>query len=127
MENKKRKVILLIRDGWGYGEEKENNAIFNTATPNTDFLMKNYPNTLVKTSGESVGLPAGYHGNAEDQTESFRTSHTINHVPFILISDELKNAKLKENKWLQDIAPTVLRLMGISKPFEMSGESLILG
>lgn len=54
------KVILLIRDGWGYREEKGKNAIANTFTPNTDNLMNNYPNTLLKCSGEAVGLPEGY-------------------------------------------------------------------
>lgn len=60
-----KKVILVIRDGWGYRKEKKNNAIAKTPTPNTDFLMKNYPNTLLSASGESVGLPKGYQGNSE--------------------------------------------------------------
>jgi len=61
----KEKVILVIRDGWGYRKETEFNMIANTPTPNTDKLMKNYPSTLLKCSGESVGLPKGYQGNSE--------------------------------------------------------------
>ncbi len=61
----KRKVLLLIRDGWGEREEKENNAIYNVETPITDRLMSEYPNTLLKTCGEAVGLPQGYQGNSE--------------------------------------------------------------
>lgn len=59
------KVILVIRDGWGYRKAKKNNAIASTPTPNTAKIMKSYPNTLLDASGESVGLPAGYQGNSE--------------------------------------------------------------
>jgi 2,3-bisphosphoglycerate-independent phosphoglycerate mutase len=67
------------------------------------------------------------HGNAEDQTPEWRTSHTTNPVPFILVSnkDDLKDAKLKKDKGLRDIAPTALKLMGLSIPPEMTGESII--
>ncbi|MFH1052796.1 MAG: 2,3-bisphosphoglycerate-independent phosphoglycerate mutase [Candidatus Woesearchaeota archaeon] len=67
------------------------------------------------------------HGNAEDQTEGWRTSHTIDPVPCILVSNDekLRKARLKNGKGLQDIAPTVLKLIGLKKPKEMSGESLI--
>ena len=57
------KVILIIRDGWGYRKEKEHNALFEVPTPNTDNLMNKYPNVLLKASGEAVGLPDGYQGN----------------------------------------------------------------
>jgi 2,3-bisphosphoglycerate-independent phosphoglycerate mutase len=60
-----KKVLLLIRDGWGYREEKFDNAIANTATPETDKLMSTYPNTLLQSSGQAVGLPEGYQGNSE--------------------------------------------------------------
>lgn len=82
----------------------------------------------------NVGLKKDYdilvfadHGNAEDQTKEWRTSHTINPVPFILVSedDNLKKAKLKDGCGLSDIAPTVLDLMGIEKPSEMTGKSII--
>ena len=67
------------------------------------------------------------HGNAEDQTEKWRTSHTTNPVPFLIISknEDLKHCKLKENCGLQDIAPTVLKLLKIDKPAEMSDDCII--
>jgi len=67
------------------------------------------------------------HGNIEDQSPKWATSHTINKVPFIMISNDkqLKGYKLKKNKGLQDIAPTVLKIMGIKKPKEMIGKSLL--
>lgn len=66
------------------------------------------------------------HGNLEDQTKKWRTSHTINPVPLVLVSNypELKKAKLKKGD-LQDIAPTVLKIMGLEQPKEMTGQSLI--
>ncbi|MFH0862497.1 MAG: 2,3-bisphosphoglycerate-independent phosphoglycerate mutase [Candidatus Altiarchaeota archaeon] len=82
-----------------------------------------------------AGLGCGYttlvfadHGNAEDQTPEWRTSHTINPVPCIIVSDDprLKTGKLKTGRGLQDIAPTVLGLLGLKKPSEMTGESLIM-
>ena len=61
----KEKVILVIRDGWGYRKEKENNLIQEARTPFTDQLMEKYPNTLLNCSGESVGLHKGFQGNSE--------------------------------------------------------------
>ncbi len=67
------------------------------------------------------------HGNAEwmfnDKTHEPQTAHTTNHVPFIIISN--KHYNLKENGALSDIAPTVLELLEIQKPIEMTGASLI--
>ena len=67
------------------------------------------------------------HGNAEQmidyKTGEPHTAHTTNLVPLVLISEK-ENVKLKEGK-LADIAPTMLELMGIRKPEEMTGESLI--
>lgn len=62
------------------------------------------------------------HGNAECKTGIYETSHTINPVPLILVSD--KKVKLKKGG-LADIAPTILKLMGIKIPKEMTGKSLI--
>lgn len=65
------------------------------------------------------------HGNAEDQTAEWKTSHTMNKVPCIIVSDD-KDIQLKEGKWLQDLAPTVLDIMGIDKPQEMTWENIII-
>jgi 2,3-bisphosphoglycerate-independent phosphoglycerate mutase len=65
------------------------------------------------------------HGNAEDKTKAWMTSHTVNPVPLIIVSEQLKKAKLKARKGLKDIAPTVLKILKIKKPTEMSGESIV--
>lgn len=69
------------------------------------------------------------HGNAETKIDPESgqplTAHTTNPVPFILTNDQLKERKLREDGALCDVAPTVLELMGIPKPEEMTGRSLI--
>ena len=66
------------------------------------------------------------HGNAEQmidyKTGEPQTAHTTNPVPLILVG--LEGVKLKEGK-LADLAPTMLDIMGLEKPQEMTGESLI--
>jgi len=64
------------------------------------------------------------HGNAEEMLDDGKvmTAHSINQVPCILIGD--KKYKLKEGR-LADIAPTMLELMNLEKPKEMTGESLL--
>jgi 2,3-bisphosphoglycerate-independent phosphoglycerate mutase len=67
------------------------------------------------------------HGNIEcmlDCDHKPHTSHTTNPVPFILVGKNLGDLRL-ENGGLQDIAPTILHLMKITKPQEMLGKNLI--
>jgi 2,3-bisphosphoglycerate-independent phosphoglycerate mutase len=71
------------------------------------------------------------HGNAEVMLEpdgTPNTYHTANDVPFILVTEDkkLKSAKLRKGGTIADIAPTVLDVMGVKKPKEMTGVSLIL-
>ena len=65
MSQTRTPTALIILDGWGHGEESEHNAIANANTPNWDALLKTYPNALLKTSGNAVGLPEGQMGNSE--------------------------------------------------------------
>lgn len=69
------------------------------------------------------------HGNAEymwdANTESTVTAHSTNPVPFMVVGEELKDAKLKEDGRLSDIAPTILDMMNLEKPEQMTGHSLI--
>ncbi len=66
------------------------------------------------------------HGNAEQmidyKTGEPHTAHTTNPVPLILVG--MENAKLKQGR-LADLAPTMLEIMGLPKPEEMTGESII--
>ncbi len=76
---------------------------------------------------QGVLLITADHGNAEQmvdyKTGEPHTAHTTNPVPLILVG--MENAKLKEGK-LADLAPTMLEIMGLEKPQEMTGESIIV-
>jgi 2,3-bisphosphoglycerate-independent phosphoglycerate mutase len=71
------------------------------------------------------------HGNCEQMidpsTGGPHTAHTTYDVDLIVADDRLKgkNVKLREGGTLADIAPTLLALMGLPKPPEMTGESLV--
>jgi len=58
-------LVLIILDGWGYRPETAANAIALARKPNYDRLLRDYPNTLIHTSGQYVGLPDGQMGNSE--------------------------------------------------------------
>src|SRR5882724_4617835 len=58
-------LVLIILDGWGYRSESKANAIARARKPTYDRLLREYPNTLIQTSGHSVGLPDGQMGNSE--------------------------------------------------------------
>ena len=66
------------------------------------------------------------HGNAEkmldEETKEAFTAHTTNPVPFIVVSDKVKEVK---DGALCDIAPTLLKLAGLEVPAEMTGKALI--
>jgi len=129
------KVVNAIK------EEKYNVIILNYANPD----MVGHTGSLeasikaIETVDEGIGkivqavekvegvlLIIADHGNAEqmidEKTGEPHTAHTTNPVPFILVGKD--NVRLKEGK-LADIAPTILDIMEISVPEEMTGKSLI--
>jgi 2,3-bisphosphoglycerate-independent phosphoglycerate mutase len=69
------------------------------------------------------------HGNAEQlvdyKTGDPYTAHTTNPVPFILVNAE-PSVKLREGGALCDIVPTLIELMGMEQPKEMTGKSLLV-
>lgn len=60
-----KQIILLVLDGWGYREDKKDNAIEASNKPNFDYLWNNSPHTTISASGLAVGLPDGQMGNSE--------------------------------------------------------------
>ncbi|BDV41364.1 2,3-bisphosphoglycerate-independent phosphoglycerate mutase [Geotalea uraniireducens] len=69
------------------------------------------------------------HGNAEimaDEKGGPHTAHTCGVVPFVLVDDTRRGARLRPDGTLADIAPTMLELLGLPQPPEMSGKSLLL-
>ena len=81
---------------------------------------------ILKHGGEVI-ITAD-HGNSErmmDRKGGPFTAHTSDKVPFILVSERYKKAKLRDDGILADIAPTMLDMMGLPVPKEMTGKSMI--
>ena len=89
-----------------------------------DNCVKKIVTEMEKTGG--VSIITADHGNAEkmlDENLNPFTAHTTNPVPFCIIGTKYK---LTKNGAICDIAPTILEIMGIEKPSQMEGQSLIL-
>ena len=84
---------------------------------------------ILKTGGRCI-ITAD-HGNCEkmwdEQENAPFTAHTTNPVPCILVDDARKGARLRDDGRLSDLAPTLLALLDLPVPPEMSGKSLIAG
>jgi len=84
--------------------------------------------TAVKQKGGAAIITAD-HGNAEqmiDETGGPHTAHTTNNVWLVLADDSRKGVTLRDGGCLADVAPTMLAILGIAQPPEMSGTSLIV-
>ncbi len=82
--------------------------------------------SIQKMGGEAI--VTADHGNAEkmlDKDGGPFTAHTTNDVPLILVSERFKNSNLRDDGILADIAPTLLQLIGLPVPREMTGKTLI--
>jgi len=92
-------------------------AVDNEVRRLVDFILK---------KGGQLAITAD-HGNADvmfdEKTREVITEHTANPVPFIIVGNNLPMKKLKKGR-LADVAPTLLKLMGINKPKEMTGKIL---
>ncbi len=94
------------------------------ACETVDVCAKKIVDEILKHNG--VALITADHGNADkmiDDDGSPFTAHTTNPVPFCVVGYD---CKLRDNKRLCDIAPTMLKLLGLEKPAEMDSESIII-
>lgn len=113
-----KQVILVICDGMGYSAKKEYNAIANAVTPNLNYLYSNYPNCLLKASGEDIGLPEGQMGTSE-ANHLVMGSGRIIYQNLLKIDNSITNNTLKDNEVLLKIIKhvkendSVLHIMGI--------------
>ena len=92
-----------------------------------DECVKRVRDKILAMGGSAI-LTAD-HGNADKmlaEDGSPFTAHTTNRVPVVLVSDEYKGAKLRDDGILADVAPTLLTVMGVPVPEEMTGKSLIV-
>jgi len=91
-----------------------------------DDCMSRIVEKIKKKNG--IVLITADHGNVEQmsavETDQPHTAHTVNSVPFIYVDNANPDARLQAGR-LEDVAPTLLRLLGIEKPAEMTGKPLI--
>ena len=105
-------------------------GVFDAATKavlTVDECVGKVVDKIIKIGGKVI--VTADHGNADKMLEengSPFTAHTTNKVPFIVCGDGLEDLKLADDGKLCDVAPTLLDLMGVEIPEEMTGKSLII-
>lgn len=99
--NKKKPTLLIILDGWGYREEKEDNAVLSANTPNWDHYWKTYPHTLIQASEAAVGLPDEQMGNSEVGHLNLGAGRVV-HQEISRISHAIKSGSFFTNRVLTD-------------------------
>jgi 2,3-bisphosphoglycerate-independent phosphoglycerate mutase len=75
-----------------------------------------------------IALLTADHGNAEnmlDENGGIKTAHSLNPVPCLLVGDSMGGRRLRQDGALCDVAPTLLALLGMEQPAEMTGENLL--
>jgi 2,3-bisphosphoglycerate-independent phosphoglycerate mutase len=90
------KVILVVRDGWGYSEKTFGNAVRQAKVPNDSNYMKDYPWTLLKCTGNAVGLPEGTQGGSEPGHLTMGAGRIV-WQPFEEINQAIYNGSFFEN------------------------------
>ena len=96
----RRPFVLIIRDGWGYNPNRDEdsfNAIKCAHTPVDDMLMSDYPHCLVHTSGADVGLPDGTMGNSEVGHQNMGAGRIVPQES-VRISTAIRDGSFFENK-----------------------------
>ena len=93
------RVILIVRDGWGYSEETKGNAVRQANLPNDTCYMREYPWTLLKCTGNAVGLPKGTQGGSEPGHLTMGAGRIV-WQPFEEINQAIYNGTFYDNPTL---------------------------
>ena len=92
----KKPLMLMVLDGWGYNPNAtEKNAIAEAKPENFERLFNTYPHTLIKASGEAVGLPEGQMGNSEVGHLNLGAGRVI-YQPLVEITKEIRDGEFFE-------------------------------
>ncbi|MFQ5510240.1 MAG: 2,3-bisphosphoglycerate-independent phosphoglycerate mutase [Candidatus Krumholzibacteriia bacterium] len=113
----KRRIVLLIMDGWGLRADGQANAVAQAATPIVDGLWNRYPHTTLDPSGTEVGLPAGQMGNSEVGHLNLGAGRVV-YQDIMRISRAIESGEFFENGALTGACDAVgdrgtLHLMGL--------------
>ena len=109
-----KKTILIITDGIGHNDSCEFNAFCQAKKPTYDYLFNNIPNSLIKTYGLDVGLPAGQMGNSEVGHMTIGSGRVL-YQDLVKINIAIEDDTLKKNQILQDTVSNSknLHLLGL--------------
>lgn len=92
-----KKVMLIIRDGWGYTKKTEGNCVKLANLKNNSDYMKNYPWTILKASGNAVGIPEGTMGGSEVGHLTIGAGRIV-WQPLEMINKSIKDDSFYKNK-----------------------------
>lgn len=121
--------VLIIRDGWGSNPHPEQdgcNAVKQARTPVSDRLEREWPTTLIHTSGEDVGLPAGTMGNSEVGHQNLGAGRVVDQDA-VRITKAIRTGRFFENRALHEAIAGAVRhgravhLMGIASDAGVHG------
>ena len=93
---RKKPHMIIIRDGWGFSPDKQNNAIAACNPVNHNTYIERYPTALIHTSGEYVGLPEGNQGSSEVGHLNLGAGRIV-YQNLVRISRAVKENRLKDN------------------------------
>ena len=111
--------MLVVLDGWGWREDKADNAVRQARTPNFDRLWANCPRAFLHTSGRDVGLPESMQRAMAKQAEAERERR----AKIIAAEGELQaSVKLGEAATVMATAPGALQLRQLQTMVEISAE-----
>ena len=105
---KDKQYMLIVLDGVGLNDDETGNAFKLAKTPNIDRLIARYPNSHLKTSGLSVGLPEGQMGNSEVGHTTIGSGRVV-YQDLTMITEKIKSNEFFKNKVLLDTIDHVKR------------------
>ncbi len=94
-----RRILLIVRDGWGYTKDKKGNAAAHADVPNNSRYEREYPWTLLKCTGNAVGLPEGTQGGSEPGHLTMGAGRIV-WQPFEDINRKIRSGEFFKNKAL---------------------------
>ena len=108
MTAKKRPLVLIVLDGWGYSENPNGNAIMSARKPAWDKLWNTYPHMLIIGSGNEVGLPPDQMGNSEVGHLNLGSGRVV-YQEYTRIGRAIADGSLFTNRTLTDAVDLAVR------------------
>ena len=106
--SKKKPILLCVMDGWGHSSNNFKNAVKEAKTPNFDNYIEKYPSTLLKASGEDVGLPNGQVGNSEVGHINIGAGRVVKQY-LMRIDEAINNKKLNNHYLIEKFSTSLIK------------------